>query len=81
MEKQGEFEQMTTQPSAEVRKESELQAIVEHQLNMESLWLMKPTISEAILIAALRHLHAVIEGDEVMAALSKRAYWNLESEL
>jgi hypothetical protein len=60
---------------------SDLKAIVEHQANMESLWLDKPTIHEALLQAALRHLHAVIEGDVGIAKVSKDFYWNLESEM
>ena len=59
----------------------DLQAIVNHQAEMESLWLMHPTITEAMLMAALRHLHAVIEGDELSAEKSKRQYWNLEEEM
>lgn len=55
--------------------------VVEHQANMESLWLLEPTFNEAILIAALRHLHAVIEGDDLMAKEAKAAYWTLEIEL
>jgi hypothetical protein len=60
---------------------SDLKAIVEHQANMESLWLAEPTIHEALLQAALRHLHAAIEGDEGVAKVSKDFYWNLESEM
>lgn len=59
----------------------ELKEIVNHQAEIESLWLLAPTISEHLLMSALRHLHAVIEGDEEMADLYKVAYWYLESEL
>lgn len=62
-------------------KIAELQKIVDHQAGMESLWLMYPTITEAALMAALRHLHAVIEDDEVSAKEAKKHYWDLESEL
>jgi hypothetical protein len=58
-----------------------LKEIVIHQANMEGLWPMHPTIQEHLLISALRHLHAVIEGDEEMADLYKPEYWYLESEL
>lgn len=59
----------------------ELREAVEHQAKMESLWLMNPTITEAMLMAALRHLHAIIEGDEEIIDAVKAEYWNLESEL
>lgn len=63
----------------------ELKEIVNHQANMESLWAMpiykQPTIMESLLCAALRHLHAVIEGDGRFAAHVKEQYWNLESEI
>ncbi len=58
-----------------------LQEIVDHQANLESLWLMHPTITEALLMAALRHLHAVIEGHQAEAESAKRVYWGVESEL
>lgn len=70
---------MTTQPPAD--RPNQLKEIVEHQANIASLWLMHPTITEALLMAALRHLHAVIEGDEKAAALAKQVYWNVESDL
>lgn len=59
----------------------ELTEIVEHQSNMESLWLAKPSLVEAMLLAALRHLHAVIEGDAEIAERAKKVYWNLEVDL
>ena len=58
-----------------------LQEIVEHQANMKTLWLANPTITESILMKALRHLHAVIEGDEVIAEFAKKEYWEVETEL
>jgi hypothetical protein len=54
---------------------SELKQIISHQANMKSLWLLNPTITEHILQSALRHLHAVIEGDELMAKEMKKVYW------
>jgi len=63
-------------------KLADLKEIVEHQANMETMWLdSPPTIAEAMLQSALRHLHAVIEGDAEMAKLSKENYWDLESEM
>jgi hypothetical protein len=59
----------------------ELKDIVNHQAFMESLWALEPTINEAMLQAALRHIHAVIEGNEEMAEKAKNIYWNLESEM
>lgn len=55
--------------------------IVKHQAEMESLWLMEPTLQEHILMSALRHLHAVIEGDAEVAEIYKSEYWYLESDL
>lgn len=64
---------------------AQLKEIVEHQAKMQSLWALpidRPiTFSEAMLAAALRHLHAVIEGDELMAKAAKKLYWDLESEI
>lgn len=57
-----------------------LKQIVEHQANMETLWLSAPTFGEAMLQSALRHLHAAIEGDLELAEQVKKQYWNLESE-
>ena len=62
-------------------KPGELAEIVAHQANLESLWLMHPTITEALLMAALRHLHAVIENNPVAAKAAKRIYWNVEDGL
>lgn len=62
--------------------EKYLKKIVDHQANIEGLWpVHKPTLQEAMLSAALRHLHAVIEGDEYAAMRAKKLYWDLESEL
>jgi hypothetical protein len=56
--------------------------IIAHQANLESLWAMHPTtINEALLQAALRHLHAAIEGDEASAQEAKGRYWNVEDEM
>ena len=61
---------------------TEIEKIVEHQANMESLWPGEfPPIKVALLGAALRHLHAVIEGDYEAAKKAKQIYWGLESEL
>lgn len=59
----------------------EIKKILAHQANLESLWLLKPTIGEALLQAALRHLTAVLEGDPAMAKIAKDIYWDVESEL
>lgn len=59
----------------------EIKEILEHQAQMESLWLINPTITESILQAALRHLTAVLQGQPVMAKIAKDMYWNVESEL
>lgn len=59
----------------------ELKEIVDHQANMHGLWFIDGTITEKLLQYALRHLHAVIEGDELMANEYKKFYWDLESEL
>lgn len=58
-----------------------LKEIVEHQANMETLWTLHPTITEAALQAALRHLHAIIENDNDLAEFYKHAYWDIESEM
>lgn len=60
----------------------ELRKIVDHQAGIKSLWpSAHSTIGEYALAMALRHLHAVIEGDEAVAALAKSKYWYMESEL
>lgn len=59
----------------------ELSEIVEHQANMETIWAEPVPITEAILQAALRHIHAVLEGDKAAAELYKEIYWHLEDEL
>ncbi len=59
----------------------ELIEVANHQAEMESLWLQSPTITEALLMAALRHLHAVIEADRRAADKSKAIYWNCDIEL
>lgn len=61
--------------------QKELQSIVDYQAELESLWTDTASITEHMLQAALRHLHAVIEGDEEMAELYKPVYWYVESEL
>lgn len=52
--------------------------LVRKQADDEGLWAMKVqavhTIQEAMLQAALRHLHAVIEGDEKMAEFYSKQY-------
>lgn len=58
-----------------------LKEIVNHQAKMESLWLAHPTLIEAMQQAALRHLHAVIENDPIIAEEFKKAYWELEGNL
>lgn len=55
----------------------EIKEILEHQADMESLWTLDPTITEALLQAALRHLTAVLQGEPVMAKLSKDMYWGM----
>ncbi len=53
-----------------------LKQIVEHQAEMESLWNLDMFNRQvSLLTAALRHLHAVIEGDVITADLAKRCYW------
>lgn len=62
----------------------ELVQIIRHQAAMETLWGIsdEPSrISEAMLQAALRHLHAVIEGDIAASRTAKAEYWDLESEM
>lgn len=60
---------------------SELEDVVKHQAEMQSLWIKNPTATEVILMAALRHLHALIEDDPHMAKICKEFYWDLESDL
>lgn len=66
-------------------KGAELLAIVNHQANMPSLWSTRldgsVSLHEAMLQAALRHLHAVIEGTPEMAEMFKKQYWEMDSEL
>jgi hypothetical protein len=61
------------------------ESVVAHQASMVSIWASpagrKPTMQEDILLAALRHLHAVIEGDVFMADFFKKTYWDMDSEL
>ncbi len=59
----------------------ELIAVANHQVDMKSLWTIEPTITEALLMAALRHLHAVIEADRWAADKCKAIYWNCDCEL
>lgn len=61
--------------------DEELADIVQHQASLESLWLLEPTITEALLMAAIRHLHAVIENNPRAAKAAKEIYWDVESEL
>lgn len=58
-----------------------LKNIVNHQAEIETLWLMHPTITEHLLISALRHLHAAIEGDQELAEFYKNEYWEVETDL
>lgn len=59
-----------------------LKEAVDHQANMHTLWPPVPaSIHEALIASALRHLHAIIEGDFEMEILAKAEYWDLESEL
>ena len=62
-------------------RDEQLKEILNHQAEIQSLWLLYPTITEHLLISALRHLHAVIEGDRDAAEAAKKIYWNVESEL
>lgn len=66
-------------------KGAELLAIVNHQANTPSLWSTPldgaPSLHETMLQAALRHLHAVIEGTPEIAKLFKEQYWEMDSEL
>lgn len=59
----------------------ELRDTIEHQAGMESLWCRPNTIGEAILQAALRHLHAIVDEDPEIAYLSRQQYWNVDDEL
>ena len=58
-----------------------VQQIVEKQSSMESLWIANPTFTEMILISALRHLHAVVEGDSLTAETAKNVYWGFEDHM
>lgn len=58
-----------------------LKEIVEHQSNLNIWPAEKVRLSEGLLAAALRHLHAVIEDDEVAEKLAKQIYWDVDSEL
>jgi hypothetical protein len=58
----------------------DLQFIVDHQAEMSILWPNTPSFVEGVMMAALRHLHAVIEGDRETAARAKRLYWELVDE-
>lgn len=66
-------------------KDEHVLDIVRHQANMESLWATPcgrmHTLHESLLMAALRHLHAVVEGDIITAERAKKHYWDLESEM
>ena len=59
----------------------EIEEILEHQAGMESLWLIEPTIGEALLQAALRHLTAALRGESVIAKINKDMYWHCDDEL
>ena len=61
-----------------MNKHEELLEIVNHQTEMASLWSINPTAPEAMLQAALRHLHAVIEDDPAEAEAAKKIYWEAE---
>jgi len=60
---------------------AKIKAVVDHQANMECLWVDKPLITEQTLMAALRHLHAVIENDHMEAERSKKQYWHMEPKI
>ena len=64
---------------------SNLERVVEHQSKMTSIWSepvdRKRTIQETVLLAALRHLHAIVENDPDTAFLCYRKYWDIDSEL
>lgn len=62
-------------------QKKELVSVANRQAEMKSLWPLNPTLTEALLVAAIRHLHAVIEADRKAADASKKKYWDLESEL
>jgi pyruvate/2-oxoglutarate dehydrogenase complex dihydrolipoamide acyltransferase (E2) component len=49
---------------------------------MDFLWLANPTVTESMLMASLRHLHAVIEGnmDAKFVDEIKKIYWNAGDE-
>lgn len=63
------------------KKQKLLEEIANHQANLSILWLAKPTFGEAMLMAALRHLHAVIEDDPEIAEHQKSLYWRIDDEL
>lgn len=72
------FGRMVGKHIGNIVNEKKIKEIVNHQAEMDSLWFTPETIGEHILISALRHLHAVIEGDEKASELAKRQYWNME---
>ncbi len=48
--------------------------LINKQAGMECLWFQAESSTEAILQAALRHLHAVVEGDEAEAKYYETQY-------
>lgn len=46
------------------RRMSEVKELVDKQAELDALWLQPAHIETAMVQQALRHLHAVIEGDE-----------------
>lgn len=56
----------------------ELKKIINHQSNMESLWIKPHFVTENILQKALQHIHAVMNGDNDLAEKCKSFYWNME---
>ena len=66
---------------SDAKKIRELLRIMNHQLCLDGLWPRVRTPAEAYLIAALQHLHAVIEDDVVFAKYVKGKYWDLDVEV
>lgn len=60
------------------RVRADLMRIVNHQAEMKSLWFLEPSLPEHHLQMALRHLHAMIEGDPALAEIAKQKYWDAE---
>ena len=60
---------------------NELKEVCDRQAGIESFWLLNPRIGEYLFMAALRHLHAIVEEDEEAAERAKKKYWNVEEDL